>query len=49
MIPGPPAPSLVRGLELTLILDEYAFAGKSMATFGALMEQFFAPYLMTNE
>jgi type VI secretion system protein ImpG len=49
LIPGPPAPSIVRGLELILVLDEYAFAGKSMATFGALMERFFASYLMTNE
>lgn len=49
LIPGPPAPSLVRGLELILVLDEYAFAGKSMATFGAVMERFFASYLMTNE
>lgn len=49
LTPGPPAPSLVRGLELILLLDEYAFAGKSMATFGAVMERFFASYLMTNE
>lgn len=49
LIPGPPAPSVVRGLELTFVLDEYAFAGESMATFGAVMERFFASYLMTNE
>lgn len=44
-MPGPPQPSLVRGIEVVLTVDEHAFAGKSLVTFASLMERFFASYL----
>lgn len=38
----------VRGLDLTLTLDEQAFVGGGMALFGSVMERFFALYCGPN-
>ncbi|RKP46383.1 type VI secretion system baseplate subunit TssF [Trinickia fusca] len=43
-----PCPAFVRGLGITLTLDEQAFAGQSVSTFIDLMDRFFAPYAPTN-
>lgn len=45
-IPGPIA--FARGLEVTLTLDESAFAGASSFLLGAVLEQFFAKYASIN-
>ena len=45
-IPGPIA--FARGLELTLTLDEAAFAGAGVFLLGAVLEQFFAKYVSIN-
>lgn len=38
----------VRGIDLTLTLDEQAFVGAGMALFGSVMERFFALYCSPN-
>lgn len=38
----------VRGMEITLTLDEQAFVGAGMVLFGSLLEQFFALYCGPN-
>ncbi|GLU34127.1 type VI secretion system baseplate subunit TssF [Trinickia caryophylli] len=39
-----PQPIFVRGLEITLTVDDSAFASTSIATFASVMERFFTPY-----
>ncbi|KVG74401.1 type VI secretion protein [Burkholderia ubonensis] len=41
-LPGEPMPSFVRGLEVTLTVDEQAFAAASLSTFIIAMDHFFA-------
>ncbi|WP_232439961.1 type VI secretion system baseplate subunit TssF [Burkholderia ubonensis] len=41
-LPGEPMPSFVRGLEVTLTVDEQAFAAASLSTFIIVMDHFFA-------
>jgi type VI secretion system protein ImpG len=41
-------PALVRGIEITLEIDERLFAGYSVAVFAGVMERFFAPYAHGN-
>ncbi|WP_235995936.1 MULTISPECIES: type VI secretion system baseplate subunit TssF [Burkholderia] len=41
---GEPMPSFVRGLEITLTVDEQAFATASLSTFIVVMDHFFAMY-----
>ncbi len=41
-LPGEPMPSFVRGLEVTLTVDEQAFATASLSTFIIVMDHFFA-------
>lgn len=43
-----PQPAMVRGLEITLEIDERLFAENSVAVFAHVMERFFAPYAPTN-
>lgn len=45
-IPGPIA--FVRGLEVTITLDETAFEGEGILLFGAMLERFFAKYASIN-
>lgn len=40
-----PCPSLVRGIEVTLTVDEQAFAGSSLSTFASVMDRFFSSYV----
>lgn len=40
-----PRPSFVRGIEITMTVDEQAFAGSSVSTFTGVMDRFFAPYM----
>ena len=37
-----------RGLEITLLLDESAFAGQGVFVLGSVLEQFFAKYVSIN-
>lgn len=48
MIARAPHPALVRGIEITLEIDEQLFAGYSIAVFAGVMERFFAPYAHRN-
>ncbi|NRO99300.1 type VI secretion system baseplate subunit TssF [Paraburkholderia sp. NMBU_R16] len=41
-------PALVRGLEITLEIDEQLFVANSIAIFAGVMERFFAPYASAN-
>lgn len=43
-----PSPSFARGLEVTLTVDEQAFAGSSLSVFASVMERFFANYVSVN-
>lgn len=43
-----PQPAMVRGIEITLVIDEQLFAANSLAVFAGVMERFFAPYAPTN-
>ena len=43
-----PCPSLVRGIEVTLAIDEQAFSGSSISAFIDLMDRFFAPFAPEN-
>jgi type VI secretion system protein ImpG len=42
------ASSWVRGLEITLTLDEAAFQGSGVYLLGAVLERFFARYVSLN-
>jgi type VI secretion system protein ImpG len=44
----PPQPAMVRGIGITLVIDEAAFAAHSIAVFAGVMEGFFRPYAFTN-
>ena len=44
--PGPI--TFARGLELTLLFDEVAFAGQGVFVLGSVLEQFFAKYVSLN-
>lgn len=46
--PWRPQPAMVRGIEITLEIDEPRFATTSVAVFARVMERFFAPYAHTN-
>lgn len=48
MVARPPQPAMVRGIEITLEIDEPLFAGHSIAVFARVMERFFAPYAHRN-
>ena len=48
MIARAPHPALVRGIEITLEIDEQLFTGFSIAVFAGVMERFFAPYAHRN-
>lgn len=43
-----PCPALVRGIEITLAVDEYAFSGSSISAFIDVMDVFFAPFAPEN-
>jgi type VI secretion system protein ImpG len=43
-----PQPAMVRGIEVTLEIDEQLFAANSVAVFAGVMERFFAPYASAN-
>ena len=43
-----PQPAMVRGIEITLDIDEQSFIANSVALFARVMEQFFAPYAPAN-
>ena len=43
-----PQPAMVRGIEITLEIDEQLFAANSVAVFAGVMERFFAPYAPAN-
>lgn len=43
-----PCPSLVRGIEVTLAVDEQAFSGSSISAFIDVMDHFFAPFAPEN-
>ena len=43
-----PCPSLVRGIEVTLAVDEQAFSGSSISAFIDVMDRFFAPFAPQN-
>ncbi|MDR6496293.1 type VI secretion system protein ImpG [Paraburkholderia terricola] len=47
-IDRPPSPSFVRGLEITLTVDEQAFGGSSLSVFANVMDRFFANYASVN-
>ncbi|VWB35792.1 type VI secretion system protein TssF [Burkholderia lata] len=47
-LPGKPMPSFVRGLEVTLTVDEQAFAAASLSTFTVVMDHFFAVHAPTT-
>ncbi len=43
-----PCPALVRGIEVTLAVDEQAFSGNSVSAFIDVMDRFFAPFAPEN-
>lgn len=43
-----PQPAMVRGIEITLEIDEQLFVANSVAVFAGVMERYFAPYASTN-
>lgn len=43
-----PCPALVRGIEVTLAVDEQAFSGNSVSAFIEVMDGFFAPFAPVN-
>ncbi len=43
-----PQPAMVRGIEVTLEIDEQRFVSNSVAVFAGVMERFFAPYASAN-
>nr|WKF59832.1 hypothetical protein HUO10_004343 [Paraburkholderia busanensis] len=48
MVPGKPSPAFMAGIEITLSLEEQAFAGQSVATFIHVMDRYFARYASAN-
>lgn len=47
-LPGNPFQSLVRGVEITLTLDEESFAGGGVYLFSSVLERFFGLYASAN-
>jgi len=43
-----PQPAMVRGIEITLEIEEQLFAANSVAVFAGVMERFLAPYAPAN-
>ena len=43
-----PQPAMVRGIEVTLEIDEQRFVAHSVAVFARVIERFFAPYAPSN-
>lgn len=43
-----PQPAMVRGIEVTLEIDEQRFVAYSVAVFARVLERFFAPYAPSN-
>ena len=43
-----PQPAMVRGIEITMAIDEQLFAANSVAVFAGVMERYFAPYAPSN-
>ena len=43
-----PSPAFVRGIEITAVVDEHAFASSSLHVFAGVMDRFFAPYAPAN-
>lgn len=43
-----PQPAMVRGIEITLEIEEQLFAGHSVAVFAGVMERYFSPYAPHN-
>ena len=43
-----PQPAMVRGIEITLQIEEQLFAANSVAVFAGVMERYFAPYAPAN-
>ncbi len=43
-----PSPAFVRGIEITAMVDEHAFASSSLHVFAGVMDRFFAPYAPAN-
>src|SRR6185312_306905 len=43
-----PRPAMVRGIEITLEIEEQLFAANSVAVFAGVMERFLAPYAPAN-
>ncbi|WP_206955355.1 type VI secretion system baseplate subunit TssF [Trinickia acidisoli] len=43
-----PQPAMVRGIEITLVIDEQLFSANSVAVFAGVMERYFAPYASSN-
>jgi type VI secretion system protein ImpG len=41
-------PAMVRGIEITLEIDEQLFVANSVAVFARVMERFFGPYASAN-
>jgi type VI secretion system protein ImpG len=48
LVSGPHFSGFVRGVDITLTLDENAFVGSGMVVFGAVLERFFALYCGPN-
>lgn len=48
LIARKPQPAMVRGIEITLVVDEQLFIASSVAIFAGVMERFFAPCASTN-
>jgi len=48
MVPGKPNPAFVAGLEITLSLDEQAFATSSISTLVGILDRYFARYAPAN-
>lgn len=48
LVPRAPQPAMVRGIEITLEIDEQLFVANSVAVFAGVMERYFAPHAATN-
>jgi len=48
MVPGKPNPAFVAGLEITLSLDEQAFATTAVSTLVGIIDRYFARYAPAN-
>lgn len=48
LMPRASQPAMVRGIEVTIEIDEQLFVAHSVAVFARVMERFFAPYAPAN-